>query len=442
MANSANYISETNAAKAAAFIKEALEQIGRSNLAFCQIAANATDEDLKNLFRDQNLDAALLRSLLAECSKRQTGICALSLFRVEVDPEDLRKTKSQMRGVKWSAGKNFVAGIQELEIDILLNAAVCARESRTLCAFLYGLSSGDIDKFLEINPMDLRLQMRTTPPAVRLRLNVQTIEMLVNGRDESSYTALLGALAGEVPVSADLPLMPEFNKTRAFSEWLMNANRLLQGRNSSLRDLRTMLGGLVASGLSTGLASYLAGYKSWTMAEKRGRDNGDEWKSTRTRLHVLTEQKLLNAQLTLLSLLYLGIKEEREEEHEAVFGFGAFNAAWQWFVRVRESDLQRMEEGAATKFRILCADDFAVPLLWLEGQDPVLNPVRSLAADRYEMSYQDMSRAFTKDQELVRPTASVCICPNCKARVFLSHMSTEPQACPWCGAGAVQEETE
>jgi len=420
-------------------MNEVLGQIARTNLAFCQIAAEASDDDLKNLFRDKNLDAALLRGQLVECCKRNAGISALSLIRVEIDPEDLRKAKSQMRGVKLAGGKTLITRVQELEIDILLNAAVCARGSRTLCGFLYGLCSADIDKLLEINPMDLRLKMRTTPPAVGLRLNPGLIGMLVRGQEEIAYAELLRAFADEVPVAGELLPMEEFNKTRAFSEWILNANRLLLGRNSENREMRVMLDGLIASGLSTGLSSYLSGYKSWAMADKRGKDNGDEWKSTRTRLHVLTEQKLLTAQLTLLSLLYLGIKDERDEEREAIFGFDAFNAAWQWFVRVRESDLRQMEAGATTKFRLLCADDLAVPLLWLEGQDPVLNPVRTLAADRYELSYQGMSRAFTKDPELVRPVASICVCPSCKGKVFLSHMSTEPQACPWCGAKAKPE---
>ena len=413
---------------------EALGQVGKSNLAFCQIAAEASEEDLKKLFHDENLDAAQLRTLMADCSSRNAALRSMSLIQVGIAPEDLRKAKTKMRGVKLDGGKTLITKVQELEIDILLNAAVCARESRTLCGFLYGLSSEDIDRLLEINPMDLRLQLRTTPPAIRLRLDTWTIGSLVNGKDEKDYADLLGKFAKEVPVSEDLPPMEEFTKSRAFTDWIVNTNRLLLGRNSDMRQMRVMLDGLIASGLSTSLASYLSGYKSWSMAEKRGKDNGNEWKSTRTRLHVLTREKLLTAQLTLLSLLYLGIKEEREEERESVFGFDAFNAAWQWFVQARETDLQQFEKEVKSKCRLLCADDLAIPLLWIEGQEPVLNPVKALAADKYELSYRVMSRAFTKENELVRPTASVCLCPACGGRVFLSHMSIEVQACPWCGA--------
>jgi hypothetical protein len=420
-----NYISKDAADKAKQLVDSALDDILKSNLAFCEIAASASEETLKKLFLDEKLDAALLKKLCTRCRDAGTAPRAVSLICLE---SDAGKTAD------WTGQEAFRQSVRGLAVSLTACAAACAAENKSLARFLYGLDAEQAERLSRIETRNAGRYVKKDSLSLRLRLQPADLEVLLEGTGEGSYCAVLGSLAVQIQPAGCLMKQKEADKAFAARTWILNTNRLLLNRDDLAAKMKTVAAGLSEAGLSFPFASYLAGYKSWTPSELHKVDNGEEWKSTRTRLHVVTSQKLLNAQLSLLALIYETLKTAEPDEQDEPFGFKAFTYTWRWFVRMRETDFSGLEETSKTKFRLLCADDLGVPLLWMQGQDPVLNPVRELLDDRYEIGGETMVRALRKDLHLVRPFGAVCSCPKCGGRMFVSHMALQPQACPWCGA--------
>lgn len=394
--------------------------------------------ELETVFGGELAQAKALREYAQSEGK---ALAAVSLLAPVVDLRLLETIKNEPSKITPVAKNALQTELSDLFADLLLAANRCAEISLPLASHLFGLKPSVL-KFLVVEERALYKFAFLTLPKFLIRLSPKMLKDV----QEASEANYIDYLCGLTQISQDLfkqvSVAGDFDRSMLFAGWALDANRLLVSRrdpraptraehNAMMADMRLAL---VTAGMSAGLASYLAGYITWNKNTLDKYQHGDEWKKTKVRLYIGPDEKLLNAQLTFLCALYLAIKIELEGERDEVFSKTAFAIVWAYFDFLRGNDFAAFEKEKLPLCRLVCGDDLVYPILWLEGQFPVANPTRELAADRFEISAAELRLPFSRRfRAMDRPYAAISVCKSC-GRLYMSSFQTNVTLdCPWCG---------